>query len=103
MSLDTGLLPLFAALALASYACRAAGFALMRFVALTPRVKAALDAAPLAVMIGIVAPAAARGGPPEWLALVVTGVVMRLTGNDLGAAMAGVVTVALARAAWPAS
>ncbi len=91
------LLPLLVALTLASFACRAAGFWLMRFVTVTPRVQAALDAAPLAVMVGIVTPAAARGNPPELLGLVVIAAVMRLTRNDLVAALSGVATVALAR------
>jgi uncharacterized membrane protein len=102
MSFDPGLLPLLAGLALASFACRALGFALMRFVPVTPRVKAALDAAPLAVMVGIVAPAAVRGGPPEWAALAVTAATMRLTGNDFLAALVGVAVLAAARAGWPA-
>jgi uncharacterized membrane protein len=101
MSVDPGLLPLLAGLALASFGCRALGFALMRFVTITPRVKAALEAAPLAVMVGIVTPAAVRGGPPEWVALVVTAAAMRLTGNDLVAAFSGVAALAVARTAWP--
>jgi uncharacterized membrane protein len=97
MTLRPELLPLLLALTLASYACRALGFWLMRFVNVTPRIEAALNAAPLAVMVGIVTPAAVRGGPPEWLALAVIAVVMRRTGNDLVAALSGVATVALGR------
>lgn len=98
MTLRLELLPLIFALALASFACRAGGFWIMRFVRMTPRIQSALRAAPLAVMVGIVAPAAARGHPPELLGIVVTAAVMRLTGSDLGAALAGVATVALGRA-----
>ena len=97
MMLRPDLLPLLLALTLASFACRAGGFWLMRFVTVTPRMQAALDAAPLAVMVGIVAPAAARGNPPELLGLVVIVVVMRLTRSDLVASLAGVAAVALAR------
>lgn len=97
MTIRPDLLPLLVALTLASFACRASGFWLMRFVIVTPRMQAALDAAPLAVMVGIVAPAAARGNPPELLGLAVTVVIMRLTRSDLVAALAGVATVALAR------
>jgi uncharacterized membrane protein len=90
-------LPLLAAMAAAAYFCRVGGFWLMRFVRVTPRVEAALKATPLAVMIGIVLPAALRGGPPEWLALAVIALVMRVWPNDFGAAMAGVAVVAVAR------
>ena len=48
-------------------------------------------------MIGIVAPAAVRGGLPELAGLAVALFVMRRSGHDLAAAMAGVVTVALLR------
>jgi uncharacterized membrane protein len=82
---------------LASFACRAGGFWLMRFVTVTPRLKAAFDAAPLAVMVGIVAPAATRGHLPEIAGLLVIVVVMRLTRSDLVAALSGVAVVAIGR------
>ncbi len=90
-------LPLLAAMAAAAYFCRVGGFWLMRFVRVTPRVEAALKATPLAVMIGIVLPAAARGGPPEWLALAAIALVMRFWRNDVAAAMIGVAVVASLR------
>lgn len=97
MTLRLELLPLLLAVTLAAFACRAAGFWLMRFVNVTPRMQAALKAAPLAVMAGIMVPAAVRGGLPELLGLGVTMVVMRGTRKDLVAALAGVATVALCR------
>jgi uncharacterized membrane protein len=93
------LLPLLLALALASYTCRAGGFWLMRFVTVTPRLRATLAAAPLAVMLGIVTPAALRGGPAEIVGLVATFVAMRLWRNDLLAMFCGVGAVALWRLA----
>jgi uncharacterized membrane protein len=98
VTLRPDLLLLLLALGLASYACRIGGFWLMRFVAPTPRLEAALRAAPLAVMVGIVAPVAVRGGPADWLGLAVTAIVMRCTGNDLMATLAGVTAVAVSRA-----
>jgi len=86
-----------AALALASYGCRAGGFWLMRFIAITPRLEVALRAAPLAVMIGVVTPAALHGGSAEIGGLVVAALAMRVFGNDLVATVAGVVAVALLR------
>jgi uncharacterized membrane protein len=92
------LLPLLLAITLTSFVCRAGGFWLMRFVDVTPRIQAALKAAPLGVMIGIMVPAALRGAMPEWLGLAVAALVMGLTRKDLVAALAGVATVAAARA-----
>lgn len=97
MSLRVELLPWLIALTAASFACRAAGFWLMGFVQPSARLQAALRAAPLAVMVGIVAPAAARGRPAELIALGVIAVVMRLTRSDLIASLAGVAAVGLLR------
>ncbi len=82
------------ALAAASYACRAGGFLLMRFVRITPRIEAALRAVPLAVMVGIVTPSAASGRLPELAALVAVAIAMKRSGNELIAALAGLVVVA---------
>jgi uncharacterized membrane protein len=84
-------------LALASFACRAGGFLLMRFVPPTPRVEAALKATPLAVMVGIVAPVAAGGRLPELAALAAILAVARLQGSDIVAAFAGIAVLALLR------
>ncbi len=94
---DPGFLITVAALAAASFFCRAGGFMMMRFVRVTPRMEAALKAVPLAVMIGIVMPAAATGRTPELAALAGVGVVMKLTGNELLAALAGLAVVAAGR------
>ncbi len=82
------------ALGLASFACRVAGFVLMGYVRITPRIEAGLKAVPLAVMIGIVTPAVAAGRLPEIVALVVVGAIARVTGNDVIAAVAGAAVVA---------
>jgi uncharacterized membrane protein len=98
MTSHADFLAMLPALALASYACRAGGFWLMRFVTITPRVEAALQAAPLAVMVGVVAPAALHGGVAELAGLAVVGAVMWWRGNDVVAMLAGVAAVALVRA-----
>jgi uncharacterized membrane protein len=99
MTLRVELLPLLLALALASFTCRAGGFWLMRFVTVTPRLRAMLAAAPLAVMIGIVTPAALRGGIAEIAGLAATFAAMRLWRSDLLAMFVGVAAVAVCRAA----
>ena len=97
MAVETGFLIALAGMALASYACRLAGFLLMGYVRITPRVEAALKAIPISVMVGIVTPAATAGKLPELLALLAVGAVMKLVRNDLAAAVAGAATVAIAR------
>jgi len=98
MTNQPGFLWMLTALALASYACRAGGFWLMRFIAVTARLEAALRAAPLAVMVGVVAPAALRGGIPELTGLAVVALAMWWRRNDVMAMLAGVAAVAIARA-----
>ena len=85
-------------MAVASYLCRAGGYWAMGFVTITPRLRAALDAVPIAVMAAILAPVATAAGPAEATGLVVALGVMRLAGNDLAAAIGGVAAVALVRA-----
>ncbi|HUL68176.1 MAG TPA: AzlD domain-containing protein [Burkholderiaceae bacterium] len=94
------LLPLLFAVTLSSFACRVGGFRPMRFVEVTSPIQAALRAAPLAVMVGIVVPAAVRGATAEWLGLAATIPVMRVPHRDLVAALAGVATVAVCRLAF---
>lgn len=97
MAVESTFLLALLGMALASFACRISGFLLMGYVPITPRVESALKAIPLSVMVGIVTPAASSGKLPELLALVAVGLVMKLVRNDLAAAVAGAVTVAIAR------
>ena len=90
-------LTILAVMALAAAVCRGGGFWLMRFVPITPRVHAALNAIPIAVLMGIMAPALLRGGIPESAAVVATAGVVKAGGNDLIAILAGLATVALLR------
>lgn len=83
-----------AVMAAAAFLCRMAGFTLMRFVPLTPRVEAALRATPLAVMSGIVALALVNGGLAEALALGAVVAITWATGRDIAAALIGVAVVA---------
>lgn len=85
---------LLAAMAGAAFLCRMAGFTLMRFVPVSPRVEAALRATPLAVMAAITALAVQSGGLAEGLALgAVVGLTLVLR-SDVAAALLGVVVVA---------
>lgn len=70
------LFALIIAAALATYATRVAGhLVLLRFGQLGPRVEAALDAVPIAVLTAIVTPALVGKGVPEVMALIVAGLV----------------------------
>ncbi|OYU48587.1 MAG: branched-chain amino acid ABC transporter [Rhizobiales bacterium PAR1] len=89
---------LLAAMAAATYFCRAIGFLAMRYVPMTPRFEAALKATPISVMTAIVAIAAMRGGPPEWCATAAVLFMMKVSGNDIIAAFTGVGVIALMRA-----
>ncbi len=82
---------------LASYACRAGGFFLMRYVTVTPRVEAWLKAIPVALIGAILGPIAANGGPPEWLGLVTAVLAMKFIGNDFVSVVASVAVVAVTR------
>jgi len=94
---DADFLLTVTALAAASFFCRVGGFMMMRFLRITPRIESALKAVPLAVMIGIVMPAAATGRVPELAALVAAGVTMKMRNNELLAALAGLVVIAAGR------
>ena len=97
MAVDDPFLLALAGMAVASYACRIAGHLLMGYVRITPRVEAALRAIPLAVMIGIVTPAATAGKLPELAGLAAVAIAMKLTGKDVVAVLAGVAVVGLCR------
>ncbi len=85
------------AMAAIVFMLRASGFWLMRFVRLSPRIEAGLKVLPLAIMVGIVAPAAARGGVPEIAGIAGIIGVRRLTGSDVAGILAGLGIVALLR------
>jgi uncharacterized membrane protein len=98
MALEPHVVVVIVAMAVATYATRAGGFLLMRWVRLTPRVEAWIRHIPGAVIISLVAPAALTRGPAEALAVIVTAVVMVATKNELAAMSAGIAAVAGARA-----
>ena len=98
MDVDIRFLLAVLAMAAASYACRITGYLLMGYVPITPRVQAALRAIPLGVMIGIVMPSVLAGKLPELVGLAMVFVVMKATGKDVVAALAGAGAVAVCRA-----
>ncbi len=83
---------------IATYLCRAGGFAAMGFVPLTRRVQSFLKAIPMAVLAAILAPYLLHSGPPEYAGVAAAATAQRMTGNDFLGVFAGVGTVVLFRA-----
>lgn len=102
MDADLAFYVALAGMAAASYACRLAGFLLMGWIPITPRVEAALRAMPIGVMTGIVAPSVAAGKPAELAGLLVVALLIKLTGRDVVAALGGAAAVAIVRWLLPA-
>ena len=98
MSIRPDVLVAILMMGVASHFCRVAGYFLMRYVAITPRVEAWLRALPIALMGAILGPVAANGGPAEWTGLAVSIGLMRATGNDFLSVLAAVLAVASVRA-----
>lgn len=97
MTLDTQTLLVILVMTIAAAFCRYSGFAFMRLVPMTPRVRAGLDAIPIAVMLGIILPPAVRGGIPELVGLAGTVIAAHLRGNDVLAIIVGMGSVAAMR------
>lgn len=83
--------------AVATYLSRIGGhLVLSRFERVHPRVEAGLNAVPAAVLTTLVAPAATLGGPVEWAALAVAGLVA-LRGGLSSMFLAGAVVLIVLR------
>ena len=87
-----------AAMALATYLCRASGVVLMSRVRLTPRVTRALAALPGSIVVATVAPLAVQAGVPAIAGVAAALVTMIATRYELAALLAGLGTVAGLRA-----
>jgi len=72
MNIDPTMMAIILAAAVATYLTRAGGYLVIsRFKALPPRVDAALNAVPAAVLTTLVAPAFYAGGPEVKIAMVI--------------------------------
>ncbi|CAA9546880.1 MAG: Msl1536 protein, partial [uncultured Thermomicrobiales bacterium] len=70
-------------MAAVTYLTRAGGYWLLGRFALSPRLEAGLGYLPGSVFIALVVPAAIEEGPPGAIAIAITAIVMRRTGNLL--------------------
>ena len=85
-------------MAAVSYGIRVAGFLAGQRIQQHPRLRAALDQLPAAILIALVVPLLARGGLAEWLAAGVVAVLAWWVDFLLVPLAAGVVAVVLLRA-----
>jgi uncharacterized membrane protein len=86
-----------AGMAIVTYLTRAGGLWLMERVTPSPRVQAALEALPGAVLVALIAPMALTRSPIEGVASALVVLTMMRTGSLIAAVVIGVVTVALLR------
>lgn len=87
-----------AAMALATYATRFAGFWLMGHVPVTRRVRRMLETLPGAIVVATVAPLVAKAGAPGLVGIGVTLASMVLRRNEFLAVALGLTAVSFARA-----
>jgi uncharacterized membrane protein len=80
-------------------AMRWAGFWLMRYVKVTPRVQRMLDALPGSIIVATIFPAIVKGGLVPAMAIGTALAVMIVTRRDILAVVAGALVAAAARAA----
>jgi uncharacterized membrane protein len=99
MEADPVTLLTIAGMALATYATRAGGFALMGFMNVKGRVKAALDAMPPAILMAVIAPTIFATGVAETLAAVITAIAAMARLPLIAVVVIGVVSVVLLRMA----
>ncbi|MFB6195637.1 MAG: AzlD family protein [Haloplanus sp.] len=90
-----------AAMCLVTYATKASGLWLLTRIDLSERQRAALSALPGGIIVAILAPRLAAGGPPEWAAGAAVILVAHRTDSVLLALAVGVGTVLLFRGQLP--
>jgi branched chain amino acid efflux pump len=87
----------FLAMAAVSYGIRVAGFLVGGRMHEHPRLRAALDQLPAAILIALVVPMVAHGGPAEWLAAAVVAALAWWVDFLLVPLAAGVIAVVVLR------
>ncbi|MFM1814674.1 MAG: hypothetical protein RLZ98_1369 [Pseudomonadota bacterium] len=85
-------------MAIAAYCCRASGFFLMRYVTITPRLRTALQALPMALVMSVISVGAVKGNVPEWLGLATAFGIMATWRSETAAIVLSVAVVGLSRA-----
>jgi uncharacterized membrane protein len=101
MSLDPATLAAILAMAVATFACRGAGYLVLRRVQPGPVLRAFLGHLPGTLFVAFAAPAVAREGWAGVAGAAATLVVMRATGSVPGSLFAGVAAFWAVRALGP--
>ncbi|WP_459193199.1 AzlD family protein [Halosimplex sp. J119] len=89
-ALDPTVVGVVLAMAFATYLTKASGLWLITHVGISERAEAALEVLPGAIVVAVIGPELAAGGPPEWLAGGVVAIVAWRTENIFLALVAGV-------------
>ncbi len=100
-SLDPVVVGVIAGMVFVTVITKLGGLWLLSQFEVSDRLEAGISVLPGAIVIAILAPELADGGPPEWGAALVAGMVMWRTGNILLTLIVGVFAVILFRAAVP--
>lgn len=98
VSLDPVVVGVVLAMAAVTFVTKVGGLWLLSRFEVSDRLESGISVLPGAIVIAILGPELAEGGPAEWAAAGLTLVVMWRTGNILLALVAGVVGVVLFRA-----
>lgn len=97
-ALDSLVVSVILAMAAVTFVTKAGGLWLLSRIEVSERIEAGLSVLPGAIVIAILGPELASGGPAEWCAAAVVLLVARRTSNILLALSAGVAAVILFRA-----
>lgn len=97
-TLDPVVVAVIAAMAIVTYLTKGGGLWLLTHVEISDRVEASLEVLPGAIIVAVLGPELASGGPPEWLAGGAVAAVAWKTGNILLALVTGVGAIVMFRA-----
>lgn len=90
LAVDPTVVVVIAGMAAVTYLTKAGGLWLLTRVEISDRAEAGLEVLPGAIVVAVLGPELAAGGPSEWLAGGVVAVVAWRTGNIFLALIAGV-------------
>lgn len=97
-TLDPIVVAVIVAMAVVTYLTKSGGLWLLMHIEISDRVEVSLEVLPGAIIVAVLGPELASGGPPEWLAGGVVAAVAWKTGNILLALVTGVGAIVMFRA-----
>ncbi|MFA9427853.1 AzlD family protein [Natronorubrum sp. A-ect3] len=101
ISLDPLVVGVIVGMVVVTVITKVGGLWLLSQFEVSDRLEAGISVLPGAIVIAILGPELAAGGPAEWSAAAITGLVMWRTGNILLALCAGLAAVILLRVLIP--